>query len=288
MIYKDREGRQIVIESRQDNLLKKIYGNKLGRMLMKFLSYRKISDLAGKFLSSPLSKGMIGPFIKNNNIQMIEYEEEKYASYNAFFSRKIKPQYRPVDLEKEHFIAPCDSKLSIYQIDENSMFEIKNSYYSVESLLKNKKLSKRYSGGYCAIFRLTVDNYHRYCYIDSGIKSKNKKISGFLNTVNPVILDHVNIYKENSREYTLMKTDHFGVVTQIEVGALMVGKITNYHQAARIQKGQEKGKFEFGGSTIVLLIQPDKVKFDQDILSNTKMNIETLVKMGEKIGVTWK
>lgn len=288
MIYRQRDGKEIIIQSKQDAFLAKIYNCKCGRMLMKILSNHKISEFAGLFLNSKASKIFINSFVKKNNIPLYEYTKKQFCSYNDFFSRKIKSVYRPIDMISNHFIAPCDSKLTIYQIDQQSMFQIKHSKYSVESLLKSKNLAKHYNGGYCAIFRLTVDNYHRYCYVDSGKKSVNKSIPGFLNTVNPVILNYVNIYKENSREYTLLKTDHFGTVIQIEIGALMVGKITNYHQRKNIKKGEEKGRFEFGGSTIVLLIQPNKVEFDNDILENTNQNIETIVRMGEKIGVTYK
>ena len=72
----------------------------------------------------------------------------------------------------------------------------------------------------------------------------------------------------------------------MEVGALLVGRIVNHHQAARVSRGQEKGYFQFGGSTVVLLLEKDKVTLDADILENSAANIETVVRMGEKIGVS--
>lgn len=93
------------------------------------------------------------------------------------------------------------------------------------------------------ILRLTVDDYHRYCYFDDGIKSENHRIDGVYHTVNPIANDHVKIYKENTREYTLMKTKHFGDALQMEVGALMVGKIVNHDGAGSMRRGIEKGIF---------------------------------------------
>ena len=101
------------------------------------------------------------------------------------------------------------------------------------------------------ILRLTVDDYHRYCYFDDGIKSENHRIEGVYHTVNPIANDHVKIYKENTREYTLMKTKHFGDALQMEVGALMVGKIVNHDGAGSMRRGIEKGYFQFGGSTSI-------------------------------------
>ena len=105
-----------------------------------------------------------------------------------------------------------------------------------------------------------------------------------LHTVNPLANDHFPIYKENAREYCLLRTDTFGELVMMEVGALMVGRIVNHHGAARVLRGQEKGYFQFGGSTIVLLVQPGMARIDRDILDNSRNGIETIVRMGERIG----
>lgn len=284
MNYRDRKGNTTYNTTSQDRFLKKLYGSMMGRAALKVLTMPCISRLGGLFLNSPFSICMIKPFVTKNHINMSDYVETCYHSYNEFFTRQIQHDKRKIDMEPTHFISPSDGKISVYPIDEHAMFQIKHSNYTVASLLKSKKLAKKYEGGYCAIIRLTVDNYHRYCYVDSAKKSKNYFIPGILHTVNPVALEHVNIYKENSREFTLLKTEHFGTVTQVEVGALMVGKINNHMQSGFVHKGFEKGMFEFGGSTIVLLVQKDKVDFDEDILKNTSEGYETTVLMGEKIG----
>lgn len=70
----------------------------------------------------------------------------------------------------------------------------------------------------------------------------------------------------------------------MEVGALLVGKIENHSGAAYVQRGQEKGNFAFGGSTIILMTQKNRVISDEDICMRSRKGIETLVQMGEKIG----
>lgn len=285
MKYCDNKGEVVDIETSQDELLKKIYGSVIGRFALKILTLPAISKMAGKFLDSKISCMLISPFIRKNNIKLSDYEKTRYRSYNEFFTRQIKSSLRPVDFEPSHLISPCDGNVMIYPIRRSSHFMVKNTIYTLRTILNDKKLAAEYQNGYCFVIRLCVDNYHRYCYIDNGTKSGNEFIKGRLHTVNPIANDYYPIYKENSREYSILHTDNFGDVVQIEVGALMVGRILNYHQEADIKRGQEKGRFEFGGSTIVLLVKQDaNINIRQDIIENSIMGIETKIKMGELLG----
>lgn len=284
-MIKTRTGQVIVTNENQNRLLKKLYGNVFGRILLKALTAPAVSRAVGLFMDSGASKALIKPFIKRSGIDTSEYVMYDFSSYNDFFTRTIKPGKRPVDREPSHLISPCDSKLTVHKIGRNSIFRIKGSRYRVSDLLHNEFLAKRYCGGYCMIFRLEVDDYHRYCYIDDGIKTDNTYIAGELHTVNPVALERYNIYKRNCREYTVLHTVNFGDVVQVEVGAMMVGRIVNNHGEGGMSRGMEKGRFEFGGSTIVLLFGKDTVRPDEDILRNSAGNTETVVRYGEKIGV---
>ncbi|SHM14628.1 phosphatidylserine decarboxylase [Ruminococcus flavefaciens] len=283
-MIKTRKGDIIVTNENQNKLLKKLYGNTLGRVLLKTLTAPCISRTAGKFMDSRASKLLIKPFIKRSGIDTSQYIMCDFRSYNDFFTRRVKQGKRPIDFEADHLISPCDSKLTAHKISKNSIFRIKGSRYRVSDLLCNDFLAKRFCGGYCLIFRLEVDDYHRYCYIDNGTKTHNTFIAGELHTVNPIALERYNIYKRNSREYTVLHTENFGDVVQIEVGAMMVGRIVNNHGEASFRRGEEKGRFEFGGSTIVMLFGKDSISIDEDILRNSAEGIETMVKMGEKIG----
>lgn len=285
MKYIDRKGNITIEENSQDRLLRHLYTDRGGRLCLKLLVRPFVSRAVGHFLNSGLSARLIPGFVKRNKIDLSEYQEERYYSYNDFFTRNIKPKERPIAQEERILVSPCDGKATVCRIGSDSRFYIKDTPYTAEQLLKNKKLAKRYVDGYAVIFRLTVDNYHRYCYPASGIKSRNVSVPGMLHTVNPAANEVFPIYKENAREYTLLKTEQFGTIVMMEVGAMMVGKITNHHKDSRkVEKGLEKGYFEFGGSTIVLLLQPGKVRIDYDLLENSENGYETLVKMGERIG----
>lgn len=269
----------------QDNMLKILYDTVFGRCILKILTMPVLSEVVGKFMDSELSKPLIKPFIRKNNINLSEYYTDNINSYNDFFTRKIRPEMRNIDRNPESLISPCDSKLSVYNINPDSVFRIKGSDYSIYDMIKNPELAKKFEGGICLVFRLEVTDYHRYCYFDSGRKSNNVHIKGILHTVNPIAFRRYNVYRQNSREYTLLHTENFGDAVQIEVGAMMVGKIQNHHGKCRFSRGQEKGMFLFGGSTIVLLLQKDKALIDDDIVRNTKNGFETIVKYGEKIGL---
>jgi len=163
-------------------ILEFLYNTVPGRFLLKPLTGPRLSRICGHFLDSELSSFLIQPFVKQNAIQLSDYETTDIKSFNDFFSRKIKQGKRPIDMEENHLIAPCDGLLSVWKIKENTVFPVKQSHYTISSLLHSKKLAQRYHGGYCLVYRLCVNHYHRYCYVDSGQKSRNFFIPGRLHT----------------------------------------------------------------------------------------------------------
>ena len=287
--YITRDGMKIDGTTGQDHLLEVIYGNALTRMLLRLFLSPAVSDICGKFLSTRLSRRIIPSFVKRNHIDLGIYEKQEFDSYNAFFTRKIKAEQRPINEQKNILISPSDGKVTAYPITQKGRFWIKHTQYSAAQLLKDERLAERYMGGWIYVIRLTVDDYHRYCYVADGRKSRQRKIRGVLHTVNPVANDYYPIYKMNSREYCLLKTKELGTILLMEVGALMVGKINNHEEdSAQVKRGDEKGMFEFGGSTIVVMTEPGMAEPDKDIIHNTKAQAETLVKMGEPIGCKYE
>lgn len=280
--YRDRDGRTFLYN--ESNSVKFFYGNFLGRAIIKFFSFPIFSKIVGFILNRGVSKLFVPRFVRKNNIDLSLYKNSIFKSFNDFFTRELKDENININKSNEVFVSPCDAKLSVYRIDDDSRFMIKDSYYSVSELLDGSAIYKKYLGGYALIFRLCADDYHRYIYLDNGSKEKNIFIPGKLNTVRPIVLKYENIYKRNAREYTVLHTENFGDVVQIEVGAVLVGKINNFHEEHKFVRGEEKGCFEFGGSTIVLLVEENKIVVDDDIIKNTSEGVETLVKCGMKIG----
>lgn len=286
MKYRDRQGRTFEKTTSQDAFLAEAYSSALGRGIMKFLSLPIFSKCLRYILNSKLSAGFVYDFAEKNGIDLFDYEQKNFVSFNDFFTRKIKEGRRFVTGDDSVLVSPADGKVSVYEITNSNFFVIKNSVYNVDSLLRDKKLAERYMGGYALIVRLSVDDYHRYIYPCSGYKSHDRHIKGFLHTVNPVVNRYVPVYKENSRTYCMLRSDNFGDVIQMEVGALMVGKISNANSGkGKVRRGEEKGYFEFGGSTIVLLLEKDKAEIYGDLIKNTQEGCETIVRQGEPLAV---
>ena len=212
---------------------------------------------------------------------MSDFEEREFTSFNDFFTRKIKQGKRTVS--DDGVISPCDGLVSVYKIDENTNLTIKGREYTCAQLLGDEALANQFSDGTCVIIRLTVADYHRYCYIENGSIIKKKFIPGVLHTVRPLACEERNVYKENCREYMVIDSSKLGQFIQMEVGAMLVGKIVNYDEQGEIKRGTEKGRFEFGGSTIALFFEKDKMSIDDEFWQNTNEGFETKVKYGEKI-----
>ena len=115
----------------------------------------------------------------------------------------------------------------------------------------------------------------------------NYHIPGTYYTVNPMaVRQKVDVYTENARTVTLIDSPQFGKVAYVSIGAMMVGSIIiTAEVGAEIKRMSEIGYFAFGGSTIVLLYSKDaQIEFDKDLLSNSKDQLETLIKVGESVG----
>lgn len=270
-VYNRKTNRIEEVKHFGEKSLKVIYSSKL---LTNIATNKIISKIYGLYNRSILSKHKIKKFIKDNNINMSLYKDKKYRSFNDFFIR----EYKNITFNKKDFISPCDSKLLVYKIDKNLKVKVKNFEYTVEELL-NENIDDL-KDSYMFIYRLSVDDCHRYYYLDDGTLEKRVRVKGKLHTVSDSSSKY-KIYRENEREYSILNTKNFGKVIYMEVGALLIGKIVN-HDLKSFKRGEEKGYFLPGGSTIIVIAK--NIKVDKDILEYSKKNIETLVSIGEKVG----
>lgn len=270
--------------NKESKALQFLYHTPAGRMLLAPLCSPALSRMCGVFLDSPVSLGLVKGFAEKNNINLADYECENLHSFNEFFTRRIKDGKRPVHPDRSALIAPCDGLLSAYRIREDRVIPVKQSRYTISDLLGGDPIAARYQNGVCLVFRLCVHHYHRYAYIDSGVKGENHFIPGVLHTVRPIALAQCPVFTQNSREYTVIESENFGKVVQMEVGAMLVGKIRNHHGAGTVARGTEKGMFLYGGSTVILLLEPGRVRLPKKLFEATERGIETPVRLGQKIG----
>ncbi|MDR1447657.1 MAG: phosphatidylserine decarboxylase [Candidatus Ancillula sp.] len=269
-----------------------LYNTVLGRFICKLLIKRPCSKVAEKYNSSKFSSRKIKAFIQRYNINMREFEKQEYGSFQAFFTRKATNSARKISSIKTDLVSPADSKLLVYQIDENAStnlgLRIKGSFYTIGELVGDNQLAQDFRNGTALVFRLTPDDYHRYIFFDDGQQLMTKEIDGILHTVTPIATSKYKVFSQNYRVVSMFRTKNFKNAIQVEVGALMVGKINNNslsNSSGEFSRGQEKGYFEFGGSTIILLLQENAAVIDEDIKEFSNKGIEVKVRLGEKIGV---
>lgn len=263
----------------QQGLLQFLYETVPGRVLLRLAVSPAFSRWRARYQYSARSKKDIMPFAERFGIDLSGFDVSSFDCFNAFFTRKR--EYK-TDAADGEFIAIADSRLSAYPVSDQLALTIKHTRYTLGELTDKKVSLTPFSGGTCLVFRLAMQDYHRYVFPDSGEIVSTGTIPGVLHTVRPISEKH-RVYARNSREWTLLCTDHFGSLLQIEVGAMLVGKIRN-HPNRYYCRLDEKGYFEYGGSTILLLVPPT-IQIDPDIILQTKLGFETKVTIGERIGI---
>ena len=315
-VYNRKTGRMETEEEYGEGMLRFLYTTAPGRVLLKLVAARPyFSRLRALYQKSPASRRDIGPFIEKYHVDMSGYEG-KYACFNDFFIRKkaVRAAAGGTGGTRANgcYVIPAvaDSKLTVYRISADLRISVKHSVYTLEELLapeagrgcpggrtikrrgklrhaeapaerRGKLRLETFRGGYCLVFRLSVSDCHRYHFIDDGAYRLRYRIRGLLHTVRPIAAAY-RVYSRNQREVSVLQTEHLGRVIQVEVGALLTGGIRN-HDVKTFSRMEEKGYFEFGGSTIIVLLR-DNAVIDADILRCGGMQTEVKVEAGERIG----
>ncbi len=291
-IYNRKTGEYEIEKVAGGSLLNSLYTTKAGRLGLELLVKRKFySALTGFFCDLKFSKRSIAGFVNNFSINLEECENklEDFTCFNDFFARRLKPSARPFNKSEEYLLSPGDGRLQAWEnIDCKHIIQIKGMSYSLSELLQDESLAKEYDGGVYIILRLCPVDYHRFHFFDSGICSEPRKVTGEYYSVNPVALGKIaEVFCRNKREYSSFKTENFGEVLYVEVGATSVGSIIQtFTPGRRIHRGDEKGYFKFGGSTVLLFFKKDQVVIDKEILDQTAAGYETRVLAGDVIGTS--
>ena len=252
--------------------------------------YSVFSRLMGLYADSRLSRRKIAKTIESLGIDASEFEKAPgdFCTFNDFFTRRLKPECRPYDAAPEALCAPADSRVACCRkLTPGTAFEIKGMRFDLRRLFGDPGESyvQMFEGGDAVVCRLSPADCHRYAFPVASRILKNWRLDGRLDSVNPVALRlGFPIFEENRREISILDGRRFGIVAYIEIGAFAVGGIVQTYGGIEVAKMQEKGYFEFGGSTIVLLFQEGKVQMDDDLIAHSNDGYETIVKMGERIG----
>ena len=276
-----------------EGLVRLAYGTRLGLWATtNILTRRWVSILVGLYYDSGLSRGKIESFARQLNIDLDECEKEihHYGCFNEFFYRKLKAEYRPITAEPGAVASPGDGRLLVFpRIDEETLSYVKWAPVRLMDLFdQDRDLAERYQSGSCGVLRLCPADYHRFHFPVSGKPGPTTIVPGLLHSVSPYALEQkIPVYALNKRSLCTLKSEEFGEVLLMEVGALCVGSMVQTYRAhEETRLGEEKGFFKFGGSTVIFFFRENTVTFDEDLLQNSAQGVETIVKMGERIART--
>jgi phosphatidylserine decarboxylase len=271
-----------------EDALKYLYSHSQTARLLRAAVSRSplISSLYGWLQSLPSSKKKVAPFIRDFAVDAHEFLDpvDSFQSFNDFFIRKLKPESRPIS--SAPFVAPADARYLGFQTLSEDTVIVKGQTFNLEALFQNKALADQYRGGSLIMARLCPSDYHRFHFPADCTPGEAKLINGFLYSVNPLAIGQkLSIFWENKRKLTLLDTKDLGQIAYFEVGATNVGSIhetyTPYIPAA---KGDEKGYFSFGGSSLLIFLEPGALRLSQDLLDATKEGLELKCLMGQSFG----
>lgn len=267
-----------------ESFLRWTYGNPLGKLALHALVKRHgFSTWYGKRMSKLGSARRIQPFIEKYGMNPAEFLDNPstFKNFNEFFFRKLKPEARP--FEPAPVIFPADGRhLGFPDISKIDSFFVKGQTFDLPALLGDPVLAKKYAEGSLVLSRLCPVDYHRFHFPATGIPSETRTIPGPLFSVSPIALGKKLSYLwTNKRTLTKLKTDNFGTILILEIGATCVGSIhQTYTPNLPVEKGDEKGYFAFGGSSTITIFEKGAVKLAADLLENSAKQIELYARIG--------
>ena len=283
IVYIDRATGERVIESVMgDKALRFAYETLLGRTLWPVLfGSRFVSAWLGRRYDSPRSKNDIASLASIPGCRADEAERPiaDYPTFNAFFTRRLKPGCRPVG---DGVVSPADGRLRLYlNADADTTFPLKGATRSLREVFDLDAPAGRYD---VAVIRLAPVDYHRFHFpVDCEVVSPVRVVPGRYHSVNPIALvRYPDVYADNERQIVKCRAA-FGDFWLVDVGAFGVGTIKQTYEGDRHAKGDEKGYFKFGGSTVIVVFRAGDVTFDDDLVRYSADGFETRVKCGERI-----
>ncbi|TNY19031.1 phosphatidylserine decarboxylase-domain-containing protein [Rhodotorula diobovata] len=246
----------------------------------------------------------IQAFVRTYNIdcsQLREPDLRHYPTMNSFFTRRLARGARPPASPWDSTVisSAADCRLTVFSsVDEAKCLWIKGKHFALPALLQDRSLAAELRDGAVAIFRLAVEDYHRFHAPIDAVVGESRSVPGAYFTVNSTIVrdKRFDVFTSNKRDITTLLARHPLTgkalpVAYVQVGALLVASIRRTAKEGKaLKRGDELGYFAYGGSTIVCVFPRGSVEWDEDLVRNSEgrnvegVQVETLVKVGEKIG----
>ncbi|RAK80036.1 putative phosphatidylserine decarboxylase [Aspergillus fijiensis CBS 313.89] len=249
----------------------------------------------GQEEATPTSRNRIAAFIAFYHIDMTQFDPSDisaYRNFEDFFVRAHRPGSRPI-FEPDNprtAVVVADSRVVAYDsVAESQKVWIKGCDFSITNLVMDRRLGAQFDGSAIASFRLSPQDYHRFHCPVRGTVTMYRGMPGDYYEVDPIALrSGVDILTRNARDYVVVDSEEFGEVLFVAIGAAQVGTVRIHERfqqpGARIEKGEELGHFQFGGSSIIVAFQRGRIVFDEDLLRASKNAIATDVEVGMSLG----
>lgn len=273
-----------------ESFLRWTYHNPLGRAALWTLVRRPaFSKWYGHRMDQPATRAKIQPFIEQYQLDPTEFLEtpDSFPHFNAFFSRKLRPEARPISPTPASAVFPADGRhLGFPDASAIRDFFVKGQRFDLPSLLGDPALAEQYAHGALVLSRLCPVDYHRFHFPASGTPSETTLINGPLYSVSPIALRKNLAYLwQNKRTLTRLDTPNFGTILLLEIGATCVGTIRQTFTPGKpVAIGAEKGYFAFGGSSTITIFPPGRIRLAEDLLSHTAQQTELYAQMGTPLG----
>ena len=284
--YIDRATGETVVESVMgDGALRFAYETLLGRTLWPVLFGSKlVSAWMGRRYDSPKSKKDIAKLAAIPGCRAEEAEKPiaEYGSFNEFFTRRLKRGARPLG---EGVTSPADGRLRLYlNATPDTPFPLKGATRSLRAVFAPDDSAPLPAAFDIAVFRLAPVDYHRFHFpFDCTTPEAPRVIPGKYHSVNPIALvRYPDVYADNERQIVACDTA-FGRAYLVDVGAFGVGTIVQTYSGSTHKKGDEKGYFKFGGSTVILVTPAGALDFSPDLVRNSALGLETRILCGDSI-----
>lgn len=287
--YEQKESIEKVYGAKQMEML---YTSLAGKSLSKVLCSRLFSKIYGALQDTSFSRKKVKPFMRDFNIKISDFLPEEgrngadpYSSFNQFFIRRFKEGKRNFPSESNEMGAFAEARyFGFKRVNETMKVPVKGFELSINELISSSIWEKTFSGGPLLLARLCPVDYHRFHFVDKGKVLDRYRIKGAFHSVNPLALaKKKDILFTNEREVTIVETENFGKLAYIDVGAICVGKIIQSYKDDEHTRGEEKGYFLFGGSTVIVIGEERKWIPAEDITNNTKEGMETYIHLGDLV-----
>jgi phosphatidylserine decarboxylase len=271
-----------------ERLLPWLYTSPVGRRVRPLLlESPRVHQVVDWYADTSLSRRHVDYAVRTYGIDLgeVQVPDGGFASFNDFFTRKLKPGARPIDPGPDVLASPADGQLFVLpEVHRDTELVVKGVTFELRQLLADEGDAALFDGGSAGIFRLYARDCHRLYFPCSGVVHAPRRIAGHYYAVTPFHGNDISHFSRNQRVVTRFDSDAFGPIAFVDIGGFCISSIVSTATpGAHVEKGDEKSYFRYGGSTLVVLATRHAVRYEPRFIAASANGTETPVKIGERV-----